>query len=338
MEQQPQPTMEDVLNAMLEPLRRFGIGRILGIGAGVIVLIWLATGIFTVGASERGVVTTFGRVTDIREPGLHYRLPWPFQNRHIVDVATVRRTEIGFNSAAGAPVLREALMLTGDENIVHVEMFVQYVVTDPEAFLYRVRDPELVLRNAAETALRSEVGQRPIEFTQTEGRVEVQDAVRVRLQAALDLYGAGISVTETRLLTVDPPEEVQDAFLEVVRAFEDRDRLVQEAEGYAARVVPEARGQAAQILEQAEAYRERRTLEARGQADRFNLILDEYRLAPEVTRERLYLETIERVLKGVDKILLGAGSEDVLPFLPIGANGGTPRPTPAPATPPTGGN
>jgi modulator of FtsH protease HflK len=302
---------------MREWVDRFGAKRLALIGMGGILVLWLISGVFTVGASERGVVTTFGKVNRIQEPGLHYRLPWPIEGSHIVDVATVRRAEIGFSTRAGRPVLEEALMLTGDENIVHVELFVQYVVNDPVKFLFRVRDPEVVLRNAAEAALRSEVGQRPIEFTQTEGRVEVQDAVRVRLQTLLDSYNSGIVVTEARLLTVDPPEEVQDAFLEVVRAFEDRDRLVQEAEAYAARVVPEARGEAARMLQEAEGYKERRTLDAEGNATRFLLVLLEYRTAPQVTRERLYLEAIERALHNSEKIILDTAGGNALPLLPL---------------------
>lgn len=286
----------------------------------IVVGLWLASGIYTVGPGEVGVVRMFGREINQTGPGLQYRLPRPIQTATIVDVATVRRAEIGFRTERdrAVSVPNEALMLTGDENIVEVQLFVQYVVQDASTFLFRARDPEGVLRRAAEVALRGVVGQQTIDHTMTEGRVMVQEQVQSYLQNLLDTYKTGLLVTEARLLVVDPPEQVIDAFHEVVRALEDRARLVQEAEGYREDVVPRARGEAAQMLAAAEAYKERRTLEARGDVAQFRSVLAEYEKAPAVTRDRLYLEMIDSTLPNVRKVVIDnkVGGQ-TLPLLPL---------------------
>ncbi|HJW91057.1 MAG TPA: FtsH protease activity modulator HflK [Anaerolineales bacterium] len=281
--------------------------------------LWLLSGFYMVGPGERGIVLTFGRLSGQSESGLHYRLPVPFQSHYIVDTARVRTAEIGYRTEAASQnvVLEEAQMLTGDENMVVVQLFIQYLVQDPVAYLFHVRDAETVLNASAEIALRSAVGQNTIDFTMTEGRVQAQDQVKTHLQELLDQYQTGLLVTEARLLAVDPPVDVRDAFHDVVRAFEDRERLVKEAEGYAEQVVPEARGEAAQMVLEAEAYREQRLIRAEGDAARFLALLAEYRKAPEVMRERLYLESIERVLSGAEIFVLETGSGGVLPFLPL---------------------
>ena len=322
---------------------------VLGIGF----LLWLLSGIYTVGPGERGVVLTFGRLTALTNPGLQYRLPMPFQSHDSVDVAQVRRAEIGFVSTPQGlqAVPREALMLTGDENIVLLELFVQYVIQDPVKYLFKVRGGAATLRSGAEVALRSEVGQHPVESTMTEGRVTVQTAVQARLQRFLDSIDSGIVVTEARLLTVDPPPEVRDAFLEVVRAFEDRDRLVRQADAYRERVLPEARGEAVSMVREAEGYRESRILRAQGDADRFIHTLNEYQQAPAVTRERLYLEMIERTLPNTERIVVdtqGNGVSTLFPLRPLvsaeqadatnlapGSTAPRPSPTPAPRPSPT---
>jgi modulator of FtsH protease HflK len=287
-------------------------------GIGILVL-WVLSGIYMIGPGERGLVLTFGKLTTQSGPGLHYRLPVPIQSHVVVDIATVRSTEIGYRTEDGParPVLQEAQMLTGDENIVEVQLFVQYIVQDPVAFQFMVRGAEEVLTTSAEIALRSTVGQNTIDFTMTEGRVESQDQVKTLLQELLDEYQTGLLVTETRLLAVDPPADVRDAFHDVVRAFEDRERLVQEAEGYAERVVPEARGLSAQMILEAEAYREQRVIRAEGDAARFVALLSEYLLNPEVMRERLYLESIEEVLHGSSVFVLDTSQSGILPFLPL---------------------
>ncbi|MGQ0605084.1 MAG: FtsH protease activity modulator HflK [Anaerolineales bacterium] len=284
-----------------------------------VVGLWLLSGIYMVGPGERGIVLTFGQLTGQSESGLHYRLPAPIQSNFVVDTAQVRTAEVGYRTEAGSQsvVLEEAQMLTGDENMVVVQLFIQYLVQDPVAYLFHVKDAEAVLKASAEIALRSAVGQNTIDFTMTEGRVQAQDQVKTHLQELLDQYQTGLLVTEARLLAVDPPADVRDAFHDVVRAFEDRERLVKEAEGYAEQVVPAARGEAAQMVLEAEAYREQRLIRAEGDAARFLTLLAEYDKAPEVMRERLYLESIERVLSGAGIFVLDTGSGGVWPFLPL---------------------
>lgn len=308
---------------------------IVGISA---IALWLLSGFYMVGPGERGLVLTFGQLTSQSESGLHYRLPSPIQSHFVVDTAQVRTAEVGYRTEGGNQnvVLEEAQMLTGDENMVVVQLFIQYLVQDPVAYLFHVNGAEEVLNDSAEIALRSAVGQNTIDFTMTEGRVQAQESVRALLQAMLDQYKTGLLVTEARLLAVDPPIEVRDAFHDVVRAFEDRERLVKEAEGYAEQVVPAARGQAAQIVLESEAYREQRLIRAEGDAARFLALLTEYEKAPEVMRERLYLESIEHVLSGANIFVMETGGGGVLPFLPLTDLTPTmPQPVTVPAAPET---
>jgi modulator of FtsH protease HflK len=327
------PTPNDMFNpeVLLRTLPRL-IKYLL---AGLVVL-WLISGVYMIGPGERGLVLTFGRLTGLTNPGLHYRLPAPFQSHYVVDIAQVRTAEIGYRTEQGRArtIAEESQMLTGDENLVEVQLFIQYLVQDPVAYLFEVRDAEEVLLTSAEIALRSTVGQNSIDFTMTEGRVEAQNQVRALLQDLLDEYRTGLVVTEARLLAVDPPLEVRDAFHDVVRAFEDRERLVQEAEGYAEQVVPAARGQAAQLVLEAEAYREQRVIRAEGDANRFLALVTEYRLSPEVMRERLYLESIEHILAQSNIFILDTTNSSVLPFLPL-SNPQGPQTLPA-ANPPAG--
>ncbi len=316
------PSLEEVVSHFQNKIRRWGSKKFLLILLAIPILIWLASGIYIVGPGEEGVVRQFGKEVDRTPPGLRYRLPWPIQTHDVVHLTKVRRAEIGFRtdpySGKVKPEPKEALMLTGDENIVDAQLFVQYVVKDPSQFLFRVRNAEGVLKSSAEVALRSVVGRNTIDFTMTEGRVVVQDEVKKYLQTLLDEYQTGLLVTEARLLVVDPPEEVKDAFHDVVRAWEDRERLVREAEGYREDLIPKARGEAAQMLRTAEAYKEQRVIRAQGDAGRFLDVLKAYRKGKEVTRERLYLETLEKILPGKEKYVLppeGGGS--VLKWLPL---------------------
>ena len=337
------PDLDQMLQPVVRLFERWGGRRIaVAVLAGV-ALIWLASGLYVVGPGERGVVLLFGRVVDQTESGLRYRLPAPLQQHQIVDIASVRRAEIGFRAeqsgVRGVP--GESLMLTGDENIVDVQIFVQYLVRDPVKFLFGARQPELALQSATEVALRASVGQNTVDYTMTEGRVEVQDRVKKQLQELLDLYGTGLLVTEARLLVVDPPKEVKEAFHDVVRAWEDRERLIKEAEGYAEGIVPKARGEAVQMLQAAEAYREQRLIRARGDADRFVRVLGEYRKAQAVTRDRLYLEMVDRVLPKTRTVVVDGRPEGsgVVPLLPLRDfyPGRTTETTAPAASPATGG-
>ena len=315
----PDPQAE--LQRLAAKLRRVVSGRLLTPVLVVLLAVWIASGIYVVGPGEVGVVLQFGKEVAQTEAGLRFRFPWPIQTHHLVDVRTVRSAEIGYRSLPGGRTQRipeEALMLTGDENIVEVHLFVQYVVQDPSRFLFRARDPEATLVAAAEVALRSVVGRNTIDHTMTEGRVEVQAQVHEYLQALLDGYETGLLATEVRLLAVDAPDQVRNAFHDVVRAWEDRERMRQEAEGYREDVIPRARGEAQQILRAAEAYREERILRAQGEAQRFLAVLEEFRAAPDVTRDRLYLETMERVLPETETYVLSGAGAELLPLLPLG--------------------
>jgi len=283
--------------------------------------VWLASGIYIVGPGEMGVIRQFGKEVDQTSPGLRYRFPWPIQTHDVVHLARVRRAEIGLRTdpfGKVSPEPREALMLTGDENIVDAQLFVQYIVKDPSQFLFRVRQPEAVLKASAEVALRSVAGRNTIDYTMTEGRVVVQDEIKKYLQTLLDEYQTGLMVTEARLLVVDPPEEVKDAFHDVVRAWEDRERLMREAEGYREDLIPKAKGEAAQVVRSAEAYKEQRVIRAQGDATKFLDVLKAYKKAKDVTRERLYLETLDKILVGKEKYILPPeGKDSVLKWLPL---------------------
>jgi len=316
------PSMGEIALRIQEKIGRWGGKRILLILLAIVIGLWLASGIYIVGPGEMGAIRQFGKMVDQTSPGLRYRLPWPIQTHDVVHLARVRRSEIGLRTdpytGKVKPEPREALMLTGDENIVDAQLFVQYVVKDPSQFLFRVRNAELVLKTSAEVALRSVVGRNTIDYTMTEGRVVVQDEIKKYLQTLLDEYQTGLMVTEARLLVVDPPEEVKDAFHDVVRAWEDRERLMREAEGYREDLIPKARGEAAQMVRSAEAYKEQRVIRAQGDATKFLDVLKAYRKAKDVTRERLYLETLDKILIGKEKYILPPeGKDSVLKWLPL---------------------
>jgi membrane protease subunit HflK len=234
----------------------------------------------------------------------------------VVNVQAIRRIEVGFRTDRGR-VPAEALMLTGDENIVDTQLIVQYRVRDPSLFLFRMRDPEGSLHQAAQVAIRSVVGNTTIEDVLTTGRAQAQEYATGYIQTLMDQYESGLLITEVRLQVVDPPEQVKDAFNEVVRAREDRERQQNEAQAYMEDIVPKARGEAEQVTRAADAFRQERVLQAQGDVARFRAVLEEYRKGKDVTRERLYLETIERVLAKVGKVVVDRGVGDrTLPLLP----------------------
>lgn len=299
---------------------------IIGVLLALLVL-WILTGFYSVGPGEVAVVRQFGKVVNVTQPGLHLRLPYPIQTHNIVNVEQQRRAEIGFRSErqrglSPGPRHDEALMLTSDENIVEVHMVVQYRVQEPVDFLFNVRDPEDTLHAAAQVALRNVVGANSIDAIITAGaeRTRHRFEVQEQLQEMLDTYGTGLRVIEVNFTLADAPEQVRDAFHDVLRALEERERKVNEAMAYAADVVPRARGEAAQIINQAEAFREERVSRARGEANRYLQMLAEYKEAPEVTRQRMYLEAVESVLSGTDMYVVSGGAADsLLPLLPLGS-------------------
>jgi membrane protease subunit HflK len=267
-------------------------------------------------------VQTFGRFSSITTSGPRYHLPGPIQKVTIVNVERIRRVEIGFRTTgtdSKQEVLSEALMLTTDENIVQVELLVQYRVADSRAFVFNVQRPEDVLVTSAEVGLRSTAGQMTIDAIITEERARVQEDTRVFLSRLLEDYGTGIQITDVRLQVADPPEEVRDAFQEVVRALADKERFINEAEAYQNDIVPRARGEKQQLIEEATAFKEQEILRATGDAERFLSVLEAYLLAQDVTRERLHIEALEGILDQVELILLDedAIGNQILPFLPL---------------------
>ena len=302
-----------------------------------VLLLWLATGIYSVQPGEEGVIRTFGRYTNVTTSGLNYHLPSPIQQVTIVDVSSVRRAEIGFRSSATQrqDVLGEALMLTADENIVKVELLVQYRIANSRDFVFNVQSPENVLLTSAEVALRDTVGKMSIDAVITEERAMVQDKTRVILAEMMKDYGTGIQITDVRLQGSDPPQEVSDAFQEVVRALADKERLINESEAYQNDIVPRARGNKQKLIEEADAFKQERVLRATGDAERFLSILQAYRLAPEVTRERMHIEALEGVLQQVQLTLLDADAigGQVLPFLPLKGLDGSGLPSSTDTTP-----
>ncbi|MFC2058207.1 FtsH protease activity modulator HflK [Chloroflexota bacterium] len=297
------------------------IGIIAGIIVGIIVVIWLLTGIYTVGPGEVGVVRQFGKEVSQASPGLHWHWPGPIQRVDKVNMAEVRRSLVGFKEVSPGnyqDVSYEAQMLTGDENIVDIHVFVYYRVKDASQFLFKVDQVEQTLKTATEVALRHTVGNNPIDYVMIDGRAAVQHETLDMLQQLIDAYESGLVITEVKLQEVDAPEEVRDAFNDVVRAKEDKSKVIREAEGYAADIVPKARGEGEQLILEAEAYKEQRVIKSHGDAEKFLTVLEEYQKAPGVTRQRLYLETIERILPNLEKIIIDpANSGNLLQFLPL---------------------
>jgi membrane protease subunit HflK len=316
------PDWEEILSKLpdLPNFLKAGLPVYIGIA---VLLVWLTSGIYTIQPGEEGVVTRFGEIVRTTTAGLNYHLPWPVEQVYKVDIARIRRLEIGFRSNPARPDLirrvpAESLMLTGDENIVDAQLTVQYRVKDPKRYLFKLLNPVSTLRAATEVALRNKVGNTTIEEVLTVGRDRVQNETQEFLQQLMDAYESGIQVTEVKLQMVEAPTQVKDAFDEVVRAREDREKLINEARGYREDVIPKARGEAQQIVEAAEAYKQERTLKAKGDAAHFNAVLHEYQKAPEVTRERLHLETIERILPNVEKVIIDSkGANNVVPLLPL---------------------
>lgn len=312
--------------------------------------LYALTGIFIVAPDERGIVLRFGRVVREADSGPGYHLPWPIEEVLKPSVTQIRKEEFGFRTVAVGPPARyrgedaEALMVTGDENIVKLQFIVQYrVKPDPAGatdFLFNVRDPQKTVRNAAEAAMREVIGRDDIDDALTEGKERIQTDAQTLLQNILDRYQLGIEVATVKLQDVDPPDQVADAFKDVISAQQDKERLINEARGYANDVVPKARGQAAQLLNEAEAYAAVKVRDATGAAQRFVALYDEYSKAKEVTRLRLYLETMEEVLGRTNLVLLDdLAGKQVVPYLPLDQviKRGRPEPAePAAAQPPKG--
>jgi membrane protease subunit HflK len=277
---------------------------------------------FRVDPDELGVVMLFGKPVRTEPPGLHFRLPYPIEEVRLPKVTRQNIIEIGMRSSdvgrGVRPVLEESLMLTGDENIVDINFVVFWRIKDAQKYLFNIQKPDVTVKEVAESAMRDIVGQSNIQPLLTGARQQTEQAVQRLMQGVLDSYGAGVSIDQVQLQKVDPPIQVIDAFRDVQAARADRERLQNEAGSYASKVVPEARGEAERILQAARAYKEQAVAEAIGQSARFLKVYEEYKKAPEVTRKRMYLETMERVLGGTDKIILDSkDGQSVLPYITL---------------------
>ena len=290
--------------------------------------LWLLSGIYIVNPDEEGVVLRFGKYDRTEGPGPHYALPALIETVYKPQVTQVLRCEVGFRSTGQATTFRqgelrsvpkEASMLTGDENIVNVQFSVQYKISDAVKYLFNISDPTNLVRNAAEAAMREVIGNSLIDSAITDGKLKIQSDATVLLQEVLDRYEAGIQVLAVQMQDVHPPQEVSDAFKDVASAREDKSRIINEAEAYRNALLPQARGEAAAILNKAEAYRVARLQQAEGESRRFDALRQEYEKAPDVTRQRLYYETMEEILAASkDKTLLDSGvSGKVLPHMPL---------------------
>lgn len=269
--------------------------------------LWLFTGVYMVGPDEVGVVRTFGEYSRVAQSGLNYHFPYPIEQVNTPAVTEVKRIEIGFRTLRNGQyrtVEKESLMLTGDENIVDAEMIVQYKIKDPMAYLFNIVEPELTVRQGAEASLRTVVGRNKIDETLTTGKFQIQEGTKNQLQLILDKYESGIHIVAVQLQDVSPPKEVIGAFKDVASAKEDKNRMVNQAEGYRNDIIPKARGEAEAMIRDAEGFRESRIKRSEGDAAKFTTILKEYRKAKSITQKRLYLETMERVLPGIEKIII----------------------------------
>ena len=274
---------------------------------GAALALWLFTGVYMVGPDEVGVVRTFGEFTRVAQSGLNYHFPYPIEQVNTPAVTEVKRIEIGFRTLRNGQyrsVEKESLMLTGDENIVDAEMIVQYKIKDPVKYLFRIMEPELTVREAAEASLRTVVGRNKIDETLTTGKFKIQEETKIQLQLILDKYDSGIHVVAVQLQDVSPPKEVIGAFKDVASAKEDKNRMINQAEGYRNNVIPIARGEAEAMIRDAEGFKQARIKRSEGDAVKFTTILKEYRKAKSITQKRLYLETMERVLPNIEKIIV----------------------------------
>lgn len=326
------PDLEDLIRRGQDRLKNVlpGSGNFTGRG-GIILLfaaivVWLLSGFYRVNTDEQGIVLRFGKFVQTTQPGLNYHLPYPIETALTPRVTFENKIDIGFRvqedfrrGTVTRDITEESLILTGDENIVDVDFSVFWLINNAGNFLFNIQNPEGTIKAVAESAMREVVGRAQIQPILTGARAATEQEVLKLMQRILDSYQAGVTVTRVQMQKVDPPQQVIDAFRDVQAARADAERLQNEAQTYANRVVPEARGEAARILQGADAYKERTVVEAKGQASRFLAILSEYKLAPEVTRRRMYLETMERVLGGIDKVILDPSNKgsNVVPYLPL---------------------
>jgi membrane protease subunit HflK len=347
------PDLDDIIRQAQDAVRRFlpkrGGGKGIALIGVVLIGLWAASGFYRVQPDEQGVVMRFGAFDRTAPPGLNYHIPWPVETVTTPRVTRINRVDIGFIGQADTgqggrviparDVLAESLMLTGDENIIDIDFAVFWRIRDAGEFLFNTRNPEGTVKSAAESVMREIIGRTPIQPALTEARAQIEQDVRRGAQAIMDQYRAGIEITQVQLQKVDPPAQVVDAFRDVQRANADRERARNEAESFRNDIIPRARGEAERMVQEAQGFRESTVARARGEAGRFVSVLSAYQLAQDVTTKRLYLETMEEILRRNPTVLVDDRLQGLVPFLnlgdPAGARAGTAppatRPPPAPA-------
>ena len=325
------PNVDEIVKKIQDIIKRFFPGGSSGnkpilFGLIILIIIWALSGLYRVLPDEQGVVLRFGKFVSTTQPGLNYHFPYPVETALTPKVTKVNRidigfrseTDTGFTSAGVEDVPEESLMLTGDENIVNIDFSVFWVIKDAGKFLFKIQDPQGTVKAAAETAMREVIAKSRIQPILTEGRSVIEIETQEIIQKILDEYNSGIQVTQVQTQKADPPDQVIDAFRDVQAARADMERSKNEAEAYANDVIPRARGEAAKILQAAEAYKKEVVAKAEGEASRFLSIYNEYAKAKQVTQERMYLETMEKVLADIDKVIIEKNaSSGVVPYLPL---------------------
>ena len=296
---------------------QFNLPGGMGLIIGVIAAIWLASGFYIVDTGERGVVLRFGKYVETTMPGPRWHLPYPVETAEIVNIEQVRTVEVGYRNNVKSKVLSESIMLTDDENIIDLQLSVQYIIKGPEDYLFMNRSPDDAVKGAAETAIREIVGKSKMDFVLYEGRAEVADRATKLMQDILDRYRTGITISKVNMQNAQPPEQVQAAFDDAVKAGQDRERLKNEGQAYANDVIPKAKGVAARLGEEAQGYKQRVIANAEGEAARFRQVLAEYTKAPQVTRERLYQDAMQQVMSNTTKILVDDKQGGNLLYLPL---------------------
>ena len=315
--------IQDLISKLI-PGGKVGGSRPIILGLVVLIAIWAFSGLYRVLPDEQGVVLRFGKFVSTTQPGLNYHIPYPIETVLTPKVTKVNRIDIGFRAASDTgrtagvdDVSEESLMLTGDENIVNIDFSVFWVIKDAGKFLFKIQSPVETVKAAAETAMREVVAKSRLQPILTEGRSNVENETQDIIQGLLDEYESGIQITQVQTQKADPPDQVIDAFRDVQAARADMERSKNEAEAYQNDVIPRARGDAAKILQEAEAYKKQVVALAEGEASRFLAIYNEYKNAKQVTQERMYLETMERVLADIDKVIIDRKAGGVVPYLPL---------------------
>src|SRR5512135_2000044 len=296
-----------------------GGGKFIGLGLIPVLalLIWIGSGFYIVNAGERGVVLRFGKYVETTQPGPRWHLPYPFESVEVVNLQQVRTVEVGYRANVKNKVLKESLMLTDDENIIDIQFAVQYILKNPEDYLFNNRSPDETVLQAAETAIGEIVGKSKMDFVLYEGRSEVAARAGKLMQEILDRYKTGISISKVTMQNAQPPEQVQAAFDDAVKAGQDRERAKNEGQAYANDVIPRARGAASRLLQEADGYKQRVIANAQGDASRFSQVVAEYSKAPAVTRERIYIDTLQQVFSSTSKIMLDYKGGGNLLYLPL---------------------